>query len=85
MLRVGVDVGGTFTDVVVLDERAVRVAKVLTRISRPWESIIEGVKRFAPIPRIKLFVHATTLGTNMLLGQVGLEKAPNSAIDEQGV
>ena len=46
-LRVAVDVGGTFTDVFVLDEDsgAVRVAKVPTTPSDPMEGVMQGVER----------------------------------------
>ncbi len=74
MLVVGVDVGGTFTDVVAFDGLHVRAAKVLTRVTRPWVSVREGVEKAAKLGAVDRIVHATTLGTNMLLGQVGLER-----------
>lgn len=71
---VGVDVGGTFTDVFVLDEAAgtARVAKVAT--SRPDQSagflngIAAGVGDTAAIGTV---VHGTTAGTNALLERKG--------------
>ncbi len=70
----GVDVGGTFTDVVVFDGSSFRASKVLTRVSRPWVSVREAVERLIDPSALERLVHATTLGTNMFLGQVGLEK-----------
>jgi len=75
MMRVGVDVGGTFTDAIAVGPGGeVRLVKVLTRVSRPWVSVVEAVEKLGGAHRFDTIVHATTLGTNMLLGQVGLEK-----------
>lgn len=74
-LRVAIDVGGTFTDGVAYDPASGRVTsvKVLTRVSRPWVSVVEAIERLAGVSGTRVLIHATTLGTNMLLGQVGLE------------
>ncbi len=73
-LVVGVDVGGTFTDVFVLDEATnrVQVAKVP---STPDDQslafvsgIAEGTTEFANIATV---VHGTTVGTNALLQRKG--------------
>ena len=74
MAIAGVDVGGTFTDIVVFDGDTFRVSKVLTRVSKPWISVREAVEKLVAPSKLERLVHATTLGTNMLLGQVGLEK-----------
>ena len=73
-LMVGVDVGGTFTDVFVLDEQAgqVRVAKVPT--SRPDQSagFLHGIaQQVGNIADIAVVVHGTTAGTNALLERRG--------------
>ena len=74
MAVAGVDVGGTFTDIVVFDGSVFRVSKVLTRVSKPWVSVREAVEKLVAPSMLERLVHATTLGTNMLLGQVGLER-----------
>src|SRR3954454_16282994 len=69
----GVDVGGTFTDAVLLDGGRVRSAKVPTAV-RQEESVVaaaravgaEGVERFA---------HGTTVATNALLERRGARTA----------
>jgi N-methylhydantoinase A len=69
----GVDVGGTFTDAVLLDGGGVRTAKVPTA-ARQEESVLaaaravgaEGVERFA---------HGTTIATNALLERRGARTA----------
>lgn len=71
---VGVDVGGTFTDVFVLDAAAgrARVAKVPT--SRPDQSggFLDGIGVHVPdLARIGTVVHGTTAGTNALLERKG--------------
>ncbi|WP_372424319.1 hydantoinase/oxoprolinase family protein [Salinarimonas chemoclinalis] len=70
---VGVDVGGTFTDVFVLDEETgeARVAKVPT--TRPDQSggFLAGVREAADPTRLTTVVHGTTAGTNALLERKG--------------
>lgn len=73
-VMVGVDVGGTFTDVFVLDEATgeARVAKVPT--SRPDQSrgFLEGIAAGVGSPdRVASVVHGTTAGTNALLERKG--------------
>jgi N-methylhydantoinase A len=71
---IGVDVGGTFTDIFVLDEATgqARVAKVPT--TRPDQSggflngIAQAVPDLAPVASV---VHGTTAGTNALLERKG--------------
>lgn len=74
MKMVGVDVGGTFTDVFVLDESAgtARVAKVPT--TRPDQSggFLDGIgQEVADLSQIAVVVHGTTAGTNALLERNG--------------
>ncbi|MCR9150441.1 MAG: hydantoinase/oxoprolinase family protein [Rhodobacteraceae bacterium] len=71
---VGVDVGGTFTDVFVLNEAdgSAAVAKVPT--TRPDQSggFLDGIGReVADLSRIAVVVHGTTAGTNALLERKG--------------
>ncbi|MEM9430715.1 MAG: hydantoinase/oxoprolinase family protein [Pseudomonadota bacterium] len=73
-LIVGVDVGGTFTDVFILDEAAgtARVAKVAT--TRPDQSlgVITGIgQEVADLAEVAVVVHGTTAGTNALLERKG--------------
>ena len=68
-----VDVGGTFTDAIYVDDSgAVRVAKVPTTPRRPELGALDAVSRLSPRPPFEV-VHATTIATNAILGQVGLE------------
>ncbi|WP_425091824.1 hydantoinase/oxoprolinase family protein [Tropicimonas sp. S265A] len=71
---IGVDVGGTFTDVFVLDAASgtARVAKVPT--SRPDQSggFLDGIgQQVADLAGVATVVHGTTAGTNALLERKG--------------
>jgi N-methylhydantoinase A len=70
---VGVDVGGTFTDLFWFDESERRFAIAKTPSHRGDEAIgfIEGLKRLGPIGDMGSIVHGTTVGTNALLERKG--------------
>ena len=73
-MRVSVDVGGTFTDVIVLDEDsgALRLEKVETVPADPASGVLAGFdKARAPLQEVDFFVHGTTLGINALLTRGG--------------
>ena len=74
MSIIGVDVGGTFTDIFTLDEASgeARVAKVPT--SRPDQSagFLKGVESTgSDLGSVRTVVHGTTAGTNALLERKG--------------
>lgn len=78
--RIGVDIGGTFTDFVLYDEaRALtRTGKRLTTPEAPSRAIIEGVLRLleetgTSAAQIHSIVHGTTLITNTLLERTGAD------------
>jgi N-methylhydantoinase A len=73
MAVLGVDVGGTFTDAVVLDGGRVTTAKVLTA-PRQEESVVSAA-RAAGAERIERFAHGTTVATNALLERKGARTA----------
>ena len=84
MRAVAVDVGGTFTDVVYVDEAgSVRVAKVLSTPRRPEEGVLRAVSAVSPGPDYEV-LHATTVATNALLGQVGLELPKTALLTTRG-
>ncbi|MFJ4100776.1 hydantoinase/oxoprolinase family protein [Amycolatopsis japonica] len=80
-LRVGVDIGGTFTDLCVLDETGVvAVGKVLTTHDEPARAVEEGLKRTLAdaglaAGDVEQFVHGTTLVTNALIERKGARTA----------
>ena len=72
---VGVDVGGTFTDLVAIDARGrVETRKVLSTPADQSEAVLDAVRALGA-PRIERFVHGTTVATNMLLERKGAEVA----------
>ncbi len=70
---VGVDVGGTFTDLFFYDEqkRQFRTAKVSSNRGDEAVGFLEGLKSFGPVANLASVVHGTTVGTNALLERKG--------------
>jgi len=69
-VRVAVDVGGTFTDICILDEStsAIRVAKVPSTPADPMEGVMAGVREAGiDLRETVLFSHGTTVATNALI------------------
>ena len=73
MAILGVDVGGTFTDAVLVDDGLVRTAKVLTS-PRQEESVVAAA-RAVGADRVDRFAHGTTVATNALLERKGARTA----------
>src|SRR5919199_642015 len=76
--RLGVDVGGTFTDLVLMDEAsgAFVVAKTDSRPEAPRRGILDGLTALLQRERVEpealsALVHGTTLGLNTLLQRSG--------------
>jgi N-methylhydantoinase A len=77
-LRVGIDVGGTFTDLEAFDARGtVMRLKVPSTPEAPERGVAAALyalrARFEEPPEIEFLGHSTTIATNALLGQEGLE------------
>ena len=69
--RIGVDVGGTFTDVIVqAPDGHVRIRKVLSTPPRYDRAVVEAVGRLADGP-VSAVVHGTTVATNAVLERRG--------------
>jgi N-methylhydantoinase A len=80
--RVGVDIGGSFTDFAVFDEtsRSLRSLKVFSRPDEPGAEVIEGLRllqeRYGIAPaEIDYFTHGTTVGVNTVIQRKGLRLA----------
>jgi N-methylhydantoinase A len=80
--RLGVDIGGTFTDLVVVDETtgALRVGKVLTTPKDPAHGVEQGIHALLDDARLAAgavgaVVHGTTLATNALIERKGARTA----------
>ena len=80
--RLGVDIGGTFTDLVVIDEAtgAARVGKILTTPKDPAHAVEQGIAALLEESRtaagaVRAVVHGTTLATNALIERKGARTA----------
>jgi N-methylhydantoinase A len=70
----GVDVGGTFTDAVLVEEGRIRTAKVPTA-ARQEESVLAAAREVGAGKRLARFAHGTTVATNALLERRGARTA----------
>ncbi len=77
-IRIGIDTGGTFTDVVALDEGTGRVAttKTPSTPSDPATGFMTGIDKVLGVlgatpAEIAAVAHGTTVATNHLLGDHG--------------
>lgn len=78
MLRIAVDIGGTFTDVTVFDESTgnISLGKVLSTPHDLVEGIMEGIKASgASINQSALIIHGSTVVINALLERKGVSTA----------
>ncbi|MSP66502.1 MAG: hydantoinase/oxoprolinase family protein [Alphaproteobacteria bacterium] len=82
-VRIGIDIGGTFTDITVLDEATGRlaIAKVPSRRGDPAGALVDAVRRGLELAKVApgdvtLLVHGTTIVTNAVLEN----KLPKTAL-----
>ena len=78
--RIGVDIGGTFTDVVLEIGERRHTAKVLTTPRAPEEGVAAGIQSVLAESGVKpgevsLIIHGTTLATNALIERKGVTTA----------
>ena len=78
--RLGVDIGGTFTDVVLEAEGQIHSTKVLTTYAAPEDAIVDGLaqvcaKAAITPAEIGQIIHGTTLATNALIERRGARTA----------
>ena len=79
-VRVGADIGGTFTDVVLECGAQQFSTKVLTNYSEPEQAIIDGLVKVSELAGIGIgqvdqLIHGTTLATNALIERRGASTA----------
>jgi N-methylhydantoinase A len=80
--RVGVDIGGSFTDFALFDEetQSLKTLKVFSRPDEPGAEVLEGIRlvgeRYGIMPAdISYFTHGTTVGINTVIQRKGLRLA----------
>ena len=82
MIRIGIDTGGTFTDLVAFDPDGDRLAfhKVATTPDDPARGIVRGASEIvaqvgARPDQVELLIHGTTVATNAVLQRAGARVA----------
>ena len=75
-MRLAIDIGGTFTDIVLENEHELLTKKVLTSIAQPELAVIEGISDLLNenninSSEIKMIIHGTTLATNAIIERKG--------------
>ena len=77
--RLGIDIGGTFTDFALLDQAGHKLAihKQLTTPSDPSKAVVDGIKEilrknYVSISDISVIAHGTTLVTNAVIERKGV-------------
>ena len=78
--RVGVDIGGTFTDVALAGGGETFTSKVLTTPSAPEEGVMQGLEQALGQATIdpadvEVVIHGTTLATNAIIERKGAKTA----------
>ena len=79
-IRVGVDIGGTFTDVALSHGNGLSTCKVLTNYAAPEQAILDAIVSSVKQAGLKLrdidqVIHGTTLVTNSLIQRRGAKLA----------
>ncbi|MEM6905893.1 MAG: hydantoinase/oxoprolinase N-terminal domain-containing protein, partial [Pseudomonadota bacterium] len=79
-VRLGVDIGGTFTDLVLEEGGRLHSIKVLTTYAAPEEAILDGIAQVSAKAgispgAIEQIIHGTTLATNALIERRGAKTA----------
>jgi len=79
-MRIGADVGGTFTDVVLETEGGIFSTKILTTYESPEIGILQGINAViadsgTDLSELNSFIHGTTLATNALISRTGARTA----------
>ncbi|HZL27260.1 MAG TPA: hydantoinase/oxoprolinase family protein [Acidobacteriaceae bacterium] len=75
MSRIGVDTGGTFTDLVRLDARGLSVHKVRSTPDDPARAILSGIAELVGNDSVSEVVHGSTVATNAVLERKGARVA----------
>jgi len=76
-MRVGVDVGGTFTDLVMSAEGGLTIHKLLSTPENPARAMLDGLAAITPggLAGLTQVVHGSTVATNAILERKGARTA----------
>lgn len=76
-MRAGVDIGGTFTDLVLSDGEWLKIHKLLSNPQQPETSMLAGLDEITPagIAALEQVAHGSTVATNAILERKGASAA----------
>ena len=76
-MRAGVDIGGTFTDLVLSDRGQLKIHKLLSSPDSPERSMLAGLETITPggIAALQQVAHGSTVATNAILERKGARTA----------
>ena len=76
-MQAGVDIGGTFTDLVLSDRGRFRIHKLLSSPHNPAQSMLDGLEAITPggISALTQVAHGSTVATNAILERQGARAA----------
>jgi N-methylhydantoinase A len=79
-IRLGADIGGTFTDIALDVRGTIHSTKILTTPAAPEQAILDGIEIVAEqaglaLADIEIIIHGTTLATNALIERRGAKTA----------
>ena len=84
MVIAAVDIGGTFTDIVILkDDGSLQFYKGLSTPKQPELGVEKGLRALG-FQKVSRLLHATTIATNALLGQLNLELPKTALVTTKG-
>jgi len=67
-VRVGFDIGGTFTDIIALGRHGdIRARKILSLLDRVADDVADGIRPLALADPVDCFVHGTTVASNAVI------------------
>ena len=79
-MRIGIDVGGTFTDIVLIDDATGRISytKTFTTPRRLAQGVMDGIAKIikmtnSSMDQVDYLVHGTTIGTNAIIERKGVK------------
>jgi len=84
MYQIGIDMGGTFTDFIVVGEGNVQIIKIPSDKEEPIHTVINGLEEIAKtvqltveefLPKVNRLVHGNTVAINALLQRRGVKTA----------
>ena len=89
MVRLSVDVGGTFTDAVMVDDSGKLYALKIESTPRNPElgfvdAVVEVISGIVDPEQIESLVHVGTIGSNLLLGQLGIRLPACALVTTKG-